>query len=81
VTHDLPAAKRDAAFAELRRVCAGDGTVGLLELPITPDGVDDHEAYWRRCLEDVGLTVQRVATVDRPTREGSYVAIAATPQG
>jgi ubiquinone/menaquinone biosynthesis C-methylase UbiE len=80
VTHDLPPAKRDAAFAELRRVCADDGTVGLLELPITPDGVDDHEAYWRRCLEDVGLAVQQVATVDRPAREGSYVAIAATPR-
>ncbi|WP_338741540.1 class I SAM-dependent methyltransferase [Haloplanus salilacus] len=80
VTHDLPAAKRDAAFAELRRVCADDGTVGLLELPITPDGVDDHETYWRRCLEDAGLAVRRVVTVDRPAREGSYVAIAATPK-
>lgn len=79
VAHDLPSEKRDAAFAELRRACADDGTVGLLELPITPDGVDDHEAYWRRCLEDAGLVVERSATVDRPAREGSYVALAATP--
>ncbi|GAB6862400.1 class I SAM-dependent methyltransferase [Haloplanus litoreus] len=79
VLHDVPEADRDAAFAELRRVCADDGTVGLLELPITPDGVDDHEAYWRGCLEATGLAVERVATVDRPTRDGTYVAIAATP--
>ncbi|MFB6195088.1 MAG: class I SAM-dependent methyltransferase [Haloplanus sp.] len=79
VTHDIPAERRDRAFAELRRVCADDGAVGLLELPITPEGVEDHEAYWRRCLEDVGLSVDRVATVERPTREGTYVAIVATP--
>ncbi|WP_248897707.1 class I SAM-dependent methyltransferase [Haloplanus halobius] len=79
VTHDIPVDGRDAAFAELRRVCADDGTVGLLELPITPDGVDDHEAYWRGCLEDADLSVERVATIDRPARDGAYVAIAATP--
>jgi len=79
VLHDVPEERRAGAFAELRRVCADDGVVGLLELPITPDGVDDHEAYWQGCLEDAGLTVERVATVPRPTREGTYVAIAATP--
>jgi SAM-dependent methyltransferase len=79
VLHDVPEERRAAAFAELRRVCADDGVVGLLELPITPDGVDDHVAYWRGCLEDAGLTVERVATVERPTREGTYVAVAATP--
>jgi len=81
VTHDVPLADRDAAFDELRRVCADDGTVGLLELPITPPGVDDDEAYWRRCLEDAGLAVQRVTTIERRRRPGEpYVAIAATPR-
>ncbi|WP_251329756.1 class I SAM-dependent methyltransferase [Haloplanus pelagicus] len=79
VLHDVPEEHRDAAFAELRRVCADDGTVGLLELPVTPDGIDDHEAYWRGRLDDAGLVVERVATVARPTREGTYVAIVATP--
>jgi SAM-dependent methyltransferase len=79
VLHDVPESDRVAAVAELRRVCAVDGTVGVLELPVTPDGVDDHEAYWRGCLEDAGLAVDRVATVERPTREGTYVAIAARP--
>jgi SAM-dependent methyltransferase len=81
VTHDIPEDRRDAAFDELRRVCADGGTVGLLELPITPTGVTDHEAYWRRCLEDAGLEVQRVTTVERRRRPGEpYVAIAATPR-
>jgi len=81
VAHDVPERRRAAAFAELRRVCADDGAVGLLELPITPEGVTDHEAYWRRCLEDAGLTVERVATVERRCRPGDpYVAIAARPR-
>lgn len=81
VAHDIPKDRRDAAFDELRRVCADDGTVGLLELPITPEGVSDYEAYWRRCLEDVGLRVDRVTTVERHRRPGEpYVAIAATPR-
>ncbi|MFB6102013.1 MAG: class I SAM-dependent methyltransferase [Haloplanus sp.] len=79
VLHDVPEKRRASAFAELRRVCADDGTVGLLELPITPEGVDDHEAYWRDCLEEAGLVVDRLVTVARPTREGTYVAIAASP--
>jgi len=80
VAHDVPEERRAAVFAELRRVCADDGAVGLLELPITPDGVTDYEAYWRRCLEDAGLRVERVATVERPRRPGEpYVAIAARP--
>jgi SAM-dependent methyltransferase len=81
VAHDIPEDRRAAAFDELRRVCADDGTVGLLELPITPEGVDDYEAYWRRCLEDAGLRVERVTRVERPRRPGKpYVAIAATPR-
>jgi ubiquinone/menaquinone biosynthesis C-methylase UbiE len=81
VAHDVPVDRRAAVFDELRRVCADDGTVGLLELPITPAGVSDHEAYWRRCLEDAGLRVERVTTVERERRPGEpYVAIAATPR-
>lgn len=81
VAHDIPRERREAAFAELRRACADDGAVGLLELPITPDGVTDHEAYWRRCLEDAGLRVERVTTVERRRRPGEpYVAIVATPR-
>jgi SAM-dependent methyltransferase len=81
VAHDIPDERRDAAFDELRRVCADDGVVGLLELPITPEGVDDYEAYWRRCLEDAGLRIERVTRIERPRRPGKpYVAIAATPR-
>ncbi|AZH24738.1 class I SAM-dependent methyltransferase [Haloplanus aerogenes] len=81
VAHDIPEDRRAAAFDELRRVCADDGTVGLLELPITPDGVGDYEAYWRRCLADAGLEVERVTTIERTRRPGEpYVAIAATPE-
>jgi|GEM_PF-922400 len=81
VAHDVPLDRRGAAFDELRRVCAADGTVGLLELPITPAGVTDHEAYWRRCLEEAGLSVERVTSVERRRRSGEpYVAIAATPR-
>ncbi|WP_049935482.1 class I SAM-dependent methyltransferase [Haloplanus natans] len=81
VVHDIPEDRRAAAVDELRRVCADDGVVGLLELPITPEGVDDYEAYWRRCLEDAGLRVERVTRVERPRRPGKpYVAIAATPR-
>jgi SAM-dependent methyltransferase len=81
VAHDVPEERRSAAFAELRRVCADDGTVGLLELPITPEGVTDYEAYWRRCLEDAGLRVRRIERIERPRRPGDpYVAIAATPR-
>jgi SAM-dependent methyltransferase len=81
VAHDVPEDRRDAAFDELRRVCADDGTVGLLELPITPEGVTDYEAYWRRCLADAGLRVERVTTIERERRPGQpYVAIAATPR-
>ncbi|WP_435069335.1 class I SAM-dependent methyltransferase [Haloplanus sp. C73] len=80
VAHDVPEARRDAVFDELRRVCAEDGTVGLLELPVTPAGVSDHEAYWRRCLADAGLSVERVTSVERAGfADEPYVAIAATP--
>ena len=81
VAHDVPEDRRAAAFDELRRVCAPDGAVGLLELPITPDGVTDYEAYWRRCLADAGLRVERLVRIERPRRPGKpYVAIAATPR-
>jgi SAM-dependent methyltransferase len=80
VAHDVPEDRRDAAFDELRRVCAADGTVGLLELPVTPEGVTDHEAYWRRCLDDAGLDVRRVTTIERGRPGEPYVAIAATPR-
>jgi len=78
VLHDLPVDRRADAAAELRRACAVDGTVGVLELPKSPGGIDPM-TYWRGLLEDAGLTVERAGTVERPNREGEYVVIAATP--
>jgi SAM-dependent methyltransferase len=78
VLHDLPVDRRAAAAAELRRACADGGTVGVLELPKSPGDVDP-VAYWCGMLEDAGLAVERVETVDRPRREGAYLAVAATP--
>jgi SAM-dependent methyltransferase len=78
VLHDVPVSRRADAAAELRRACAEDGVVGVLELPKSPEGVAPVD-YWCDLLATAGLSVERVRTVPRPTREGEYVAIAATP--
>lgn len=79
--HDLPAERHDAALGELRRVCRSDGAVGILELPIAPDGVDaSPERYWRTRVADAGLAVRTVERVPRRGGGGDpYLVIVATP--
>lgn len=79
VLHDLPEEDVDAALREARRVCAPDGVLGVLELPVVPDGVDDPEAYWRSRITEAGFSVRRTRRVER-TRDGEpYVVIVARP--
>jgi SAM-dependent methyltransferase len=80
VLHDLPPPDADRALGEFARVCAPDGTVGVLELPLTPDEVDaDPAAYWRERTLAAGLEIERLDRVDRCGAEGRYVVIVATP--
>lgn len=80
VLHDLPAADQPTALAELHRVCAPDGTLGVLELPITPTTtVADPERYWRRQLTDAGFAVERLERVERGRGTEPYLVFVATP--
>ncbi len=78
--HDLPRERALEALAELQRVCAPDGAVGLLELPITHEGATEPPAeYWPGLVEEVGLEVDCVREVPRRDSEGAYVVVVARP--
>ncbi len=81
VLHDLPVEDAQAAVRELRRVLGADGTLGVLELPVTHDGTSDPVEYWQGLLADGGFDVREV----RPVRdeEGAlrYVVLIAEPVG
>jgi SAM-dependent methyltransferase len=80
VLHDLPAASIDPALRELHRVCGTDGVIGVLELPLTPGGVDaDPESYWRERVLDAGFEIERLDRVDRKGRDDQYVLLIARP--
>lgn len=80
VLHDLPASDHGRALEEFRRVCGPDGVLGILELPIVPDGVeDDPETYWRERVTGAGFSVERVKRVDRRRGGEPYVVIVAAP--
>lgn len=80
VLHDLPAEDHDDALREIRRVCAPNGVLGVLELPIAPDEVEDGpEIYWLERVTDAGFSVERVKRVDRRRGGEPYVVIVATP--
>ncbi len=76
--HDLPRERALETLAELRRVCAPGGAVGVLELPITHDGAGDPPAeYWPALVEEAGLVVERVHEVPRRRSDGAYVVVVA----
>ncbi|ADJ14342.1 class I SAM-dependent methyltransferase [Halalkalicoccus jeotgali] len=80
VLHDLPAEDHGRALREFRRVCAPDGTLGVLELPITPDGVeDDPETYWRDQVTEAGFSVETVKRVERKRGGEPYIVLVVTP--
>lgn len=82
VLHDLPAEDHGRALREIRRVCAPDGAVGVLELPIVPDGVDaDPETYWRERVAEAGFGVETVRRVERTRGGEPYIVLAAAPIG
>lgn len=80
VLHDLPATAVDPALREARRVCTPKGTLGVLELPLTPEGVErDPEAYWRERVLAAGFEIRTLDRVDRKGHGDRYIRLAATP--
>lgn len=77
VLHDLPAADARRALAEARRVCAPDGTLGVLELPVTHGESDDYAAYWRQFVANAGFDVKRSEKVEADG--GRYAIVVAEP--
>lgn len=79
VLHDLPTGDVGPALREAHRVCAPGGTLGVLELPIVPDGVDDPEAYWRSRVAEAGFSVERTKGIERPGGGEPYILVVAKP--
>lgn len=82
VLHDLEADAVDRATNEMRRVCRPDGSLGLLELPILPDGVTGGrvpERYWLDRLTAAGFRVDECERVARNGADDPYIVIVATP--
>ena len=79
VLHDLPATDVDPALRETHRVCAPEGVLGVLELPITPDDTTAApEEYWPDRVSQAGFTVTSVDQVSRGRRAEPYVLVVAT---
>jgi SAM-dependent methyltransferase len=80
VLHDLPASDSDRALREACRVCTPDGVLGVLELPITPDGVPDEPGeYWRNRVSEAGFDIRTFDRLQRKQGDGRYIIIVATP--
>lgn len=82
VLHDLSAESAAAALSELRRVCAPDATLGILELPLVPDGVEgdpDPEAYWSDRVLEAGFEIDALERLELSGRPEPYVVIVARP--
>jgi SAM-dependent methyltransferase len=75
VLHDLPVEAAEAAVAEAFRVCAPDGTFGVLALPFPhEDGVEPVD-YWRDLVADAGFDLREVEMFERGGRE--YIVVVA----
>lgn len=80
VLHDLPASAVAPALSEAHRVCAPEGQFGLLELPLTPDGVTaPPEAYWHERVTAAGFDIETATRIDRRGRDDRYVLLVARP--
>jgi ubiquinone/menaquinone biosynthesis C-methylase UbiE len=80
VLHDLPADRHGRTLRELRRVCHPEGVLGVLELPIVPEGVErDPESYWRERIAEAGFSVRTTKRVERTRGGEPYVVIVAEP--
>ena len=80
VLHDLPAERVAPALSELKRVCAPEGRVGILELPLTPEGIeDDPERYWRERVLEAGFSIGSLERVERPDGKEPYLVLVAEP--
>ena len=80
VLHDLPAAEVGSALREAHRVCAPQGTLGVLEVPIVPeDTTANPEEYWPGRISQAGFTVTNVERVPRERGSGPYILVVATP--
>lgn len=83
VLHDLPESAVDGGLRELRRVCSPDGTVGVLELPLLPDGVDgdpDPESYWVDRIAGADFELEAVERLERPGGADPYLVLVACPK-
>lgn len=80
VLHDLPQEAIDPALRDARRVCAPNGVLGILELPIVPGKIDrDPEEYWRERVLAAGFEIRTLDRVDRRGHDEPYIVIAAAP--
>lgn len=76
ILHDLPDEDiADAALAEARRVISADGTLGVLEVPVTHgEPGEDELAYWQDRVRRADFQIIEATWVD------GYVLIHATPE-
>nr|WP_303650310.1 class I SAM-dependent methyltransferase [Halalkalicoccus sp. NIPERK01] len=82
VLHDLPAEDHGRALREINRVCRPGGTLGVLELPLVPDGAaSDPETYWRERVAEAGFSIERVKRVERTRGGEPYIVLVAAPIG
>lgn len=70
VLHDLPVPAAQNALEEARRVCAPEGTVGVLALPYPHEADADPTAYWQGMVASAGFDVSTVIE-----REDGYTIV------